>query len=160
MLRIWIAALLALVLALPTQADETPADPSPTAMAFAGQFSDAHLSGMLSRIGARQAPLVALSQLNGDLVALVFDTQIDLAVDKYGPEWQRNMALSWGGLMEDNELQSLMDAGSQSPFAPRYAELTGDAGRQMQALSGDLFAQILSEVLDATVAELTPEETN
>lgn len=160
MLKIWIAALLALALALPAHADDAPTEPSPTAMAFAGQFSDAHLSGMLSRIGARQAPLVALSQLQGELVAAVFDAQIDLAVEKYGPQWQQNMAMSWGGLMTDAELQSLLDGGSQSPFAERYGELTGDAGRQMQVLSGDLFKQILTEVIDATIAELTPEETN
>ena len=155
MRNILIAALAALSLWGAALADEAPAtEPSEQALAFVGQFSDNHLSGMLSAVGARQPTMVAASQLNGQLVAVVFDTEIDKAVAARGPEWQRNMAVAWTGLMTDEELASLMADGADSPHAEKYAGLRNTAGQQMQALSADLFREILGEVIANTMEEL------
>lgn len=131
--------------------------PSDAAMSFVGQFSDDHLSGMLSRIGATQPAMVAASQLNGALVAAVFDAEIDKAVAQYGPDWQRAMAQSWAGLMTDDQFTSLVHQGAESPHVETYLGLRNQAGANMQGHAGDLFRQILTEVVQNTVTELGTE---
>ena len=91
------------------------------------------------------------------MLAAVFDAEIDKAVVKYGPEWQRNMARAWTPLMTDDELLSLATAGAQSPHTDKYLGLRTQAGQSMQVLSEDLFREILEEVIRNTLAELQPE---
>ncbi|MEM0987714.1 MAG: hypothetical protein AAGK00_02450 [Pseudomonadota bacterium] len=160
MFRIFSAFVLALVLSGPTLADETPPEPSAASMAFVGQFSDNHLSGMLSKFGGRMPSLMAYSQLGGEMVATVLDAHIDAAVDKYGDVWQQNLALSWGGLMNDAELASLTEKGAESPYAARYGEVAPQAAQAMQEMSGALFQQILGEVVAATETALSDTATN
>lgn len=154
-----IAALLGLVLIapLPSIADQTPAEPTPAAMNFAAGFAADHLSGMLSRIGARQPAMIALGQANGAALEAIFNLKIDAAVAKYSDQWQRNMALAWTPLMTEEELTSLTTAGAQSPHTDKYLSLRGQAGQTMGALSQDLFRQILTEVLSETIQAVTPE---
>ena len=130
------------------------AEPSGAALTFVGQFSDDHLSGMLSRAGARQPALIAASQLNGQLVAAVFDAEIDRAVAQYGPDWQRAMAQSWMGLLNDEQFTSLVADGAESPHADAYVGLRNEAGGNMQKNAGELFQKILAEVMDRTITEL------
>lgn len=143
--------------ALPATAEEPaiPDQPSPAAMAFVRQFSDAHLTAMLTRIGARQEPMVALSQLHGQMLAAVFDAEVARSVEKHGPEWQRNMARAWTGLMTDEELTSLGTDGAASPYSEKYEGLSGTAGKRMQSLSQDLFRGILAETIQNTLKSLT-----
>ncbi|MEM6904374.1 MAG: hypothetical protein AAF568_00630 [Pseudomonadota bacterium] len=148
-------------LALPAWAETAPGptEPSPAAMSFVAGFSDDHLSGMLSRIGGRSEALSVLAQVHGRLTGQVFDQEIDRAVAARGPEWQRNLALAWTPLMSEAELTSLTNAGAQSPHVEKYLDLRGAAGERMQELSGDLFGEILEDVVRATYARLTPEPT-
>jgi hypothetical protein len=81
---------------------------------------------------------------------------IDRAVVKYGPAWQRNLALAWTPLLTREELSSLTTAGAHSPHTEKYLSLRGSAGQTMQQLSQDLFHEALTEVVTNTVAELTP----
>ena len=158
MIKILRALLLLMAFTLPATADETPPtpeEPSEAAMQFVEGFSDDHLSGMLSRIGARQAPMIALSQLDGQMVAAVFDLEIDKAVERHGAEWKRNMARAWTPLLTDEELTSLATDGVASPYTDKYVGLRQEAGQRMQVLSQDLFRQILSEVIQNTVEELS-----
>ncbi|MFK7944808.1 MAG: hypothetical protein AB8B85_18130 [Paracoccaceae bacterium] len=157
----FIAALLSLAIC-PAMAADTSA-PSEAAMAFVGQFSDDHLSGMLSRVGASQPAMMAAGQFNGSLLAVVFDAEIDKAVTEYGPEWQRAMASSWTGLMTDEQFTSLTNDGADSPYSDTYLGLRSTAGAQMQQNAGDLFRKILSQVVGNTFKELgahvpTPSE--
>lgn len=156
--------LLAILIALPavlTQtafADEKPAtpdEPSAAAMEFVGQFSDDHLTGMLTRIGARQGPLIAMSQLHGQLLAAVYDAEVAKAVKKHGPTWQRNMARAWTALLSEDELTSLRTDGAKSPYTEKYKGLRAEAGQRMQLLSQKFFADVLQEVMQKTVAELS-----
>ncbi len=148
------ALLAAVLLGAPVAgADETM--PSPEAMAFAGQFSDAHLGTMLSRIGSRDPRLVAASQIDGQLLAIVLDAQIAEAVETHGDAWQRNMALVWSELLDDDQLASLTAEGAESPHAAAYGENSAEAGQRMQARSGEMFQEILGDVLEQTLAELT-----
>lgn len=132
-------------------------EPSQAALNFAGTFSDDQLSGMLSRIGGRSGPMVALSQLNGQLVAEVFDLEINEAVAKYGDQWRRNMALAWEPLLSDDEMISLVVEGADSAHSEKYLGLRSDAGQAMQASSADLFRSILEEVIRNTQARLSAE---
>ena len=155
-----LAMLIALPAALPTsgfadEKTETPAEPSEAAMAFVGQFSDAHLTGMLTRIGARQPPLVAMSQLHGQLLAAVYDAEVAKAVKKHGPTWQRNMARAWTALMSEEELNSLRTDGAKSPHTEKYKGLRAEAGQRMQVLSQKFFADVLQEVMQNTIDELS-----
>lgn len=157
MLKTLFSALLSILLvATPVAADET--DPSMEAMTFVAGFSDDHLSGMLSRIGGRTSVMIALSQLDGGIVAAVFDAEIDRAVVKYGPAWQRNLALAWTPLLTPKELTSLTIAGAQSPHTEKYLSLRGAAGQTMQQLSQELFHEALTEVVKNTATELTPQQ--
>jgi len=156
-LRALFAVLLTtIIFTAPVAADDS--DPSEAAMIFVAGFSDDHLSGMLSRIGGRTSTMVALSQLDGALVAAVFDAGIDRAVVKYGPAWQRNLALAWTPLLTPEELSSLTTAGAQSPYTDKYLALRGAAGQSMQQLSQDLFQEALTELVNNTAAELAPED--
>lgn len=128
--------------------------PSETAMEFAGQFSDEQLSGMLSRIGGGSGAMIEMSQLGGSMVADVFDLQIDAAVEKYGPQWQTNMAQAWSPLLTDEEMASLMAEGAASPYSEKYSGLRAQAGQAMQASSEDLFKEILTEVIAETQLSL------
>ena len=153
----WISALticLALLAPVQPQASDQPAEPSEAAMNFVLGFSDTHLTGMLQRIGAQQPILVAASQVNAELLVAVFEAEIAQAVKVYGPDWQRNLALSWTPLLTDDELHSLATQGASSPHTDKYLELRGEAGKTMQSLSEDLFKQILSEVVDKTMKQL------
>ena len=123
-------------------------------MTFVGGFSDAHLTGMLQRIGARQPVMVAASQLNGQVLAAVFDAEIAQAVKIHGSQWQRNLALSWTPLLSDDEMTSLTTAGAQSPFTEKYLGLRNRAGQTMQGLSQDLFREILAEVIKQTMTQM------
>ena len=51
-----------------------PPQASEAAMAFAGEFADDHLSGMLSRIGGQSEAMRMLSQIDGRLLA-AFDAR-------------------------------------------------------------------------------------
>ncbi|MEM7505987.1 MAG: hypothetical protein AAF415_04520 [Pseudomonadota bacterium] len=133
-------------------------EPSPAAVAFVTGFSDDHLAGMLSRIGSRSPVLASFAQIDGRMTAQAFDANIAKAVHAHGAEWRHNMALSWTPLLNEEELTSLTNAGAQSPYTDKYLELRGDAGVKMQSLSNDFFQQILREVIDNTVADLTPDE--
>lgn len=135
----------------------TPEDPSPEAMTFAAGFSADHLSGMLSRIGARQPAMMALGQGGGAALESIFNLTIDAAVDKYGAQWQRNMALAWTPLLSPEELTSLTMAGAQSPYTEKYLGLRRQAGESMSALSQDLFQDILNEVISDTIKAVVPE---
>ncbi|MEM7190964.1 MAG: hypothetical protein AAF439_15240 [Pseudomonadota bacterium] len=150
-------ALAALLATGPATAEE----PSEAAMAFAGTFSNDQLSGMLSRIGARQPTLISLSQLHGSLLATVFDLHIDKAVAEHGAAWQRNMALAWTPLLTDEEMVSLVAEGATSPYSEKYLGLRAEAGQAMQGLSQDLFRDVLAKVIQNTVDELSvpAEET-
>ena len=139
----------------PALADEGA--PSEAAIAFVGQFSDDHLSGMLSRVGGSQPAMVAASQLNGALVAAVFDAEIDKAVTAHGSDWQRAMAKSWTGLMTDEQFASLVEQGADSPHAETYVGLRGKAGANMQQNAGELFRTILAQVIENTMKELGAE---
>ncbi|MEL7153925.1 MAG: hypothetical protein AAFN51_09095 [Pseudomonadota bacterium] len=121
--------------------------PSEAAMTFVGQFSDDHLSGMLSRRGGQSTIFIGLVQAHGQIVDRVLELAISDAVRKYGPEWQANMAAAWDPLMTEAELESLTLAGAQSPYTDKYLELRSTAGQSMQASSQDLFKQIMVEVL-------------
>lgn len=154
-IKLMLAAMVAALLATtPAKAEE----PSDTAMAFAGLFSDVQLSGMLSRVGAATPTMLALGQAGGRLTQTVFDAEIDKAVEKYGDQWQRNMALAWAGLLTDEELASLMTDASESPYRDQYLGLRPEAGERMKASSGDLFREILQEVIDNTAKQLVTEE--
>ena len=133
-----------------TNAEASDDAPSETAMAFSGQFSDDQLSGMLSRIGGSSQAMIELSQLDGNVVAEIFDLQIDAAVAKYGQQWQTNMARAWQPLLTDDEMTSLMNEGADSPYSGKYTELRTKAGQAMQASSQDLFREILGEVIAET----------
>ena len=150
------ALALAALLVLPASADEPPIpdQPSAAAMDFVGQFSDAHLSAMLSRIGARQQPMVALSQLHGQMLAAVFDAEIAKSVKQYGPEWQRNLARAWTEMLTDDELTSLRADGADSPHSEKYKRLSATAGQRMQTVSQDLFRKILGETIQNTMQAL------
>lgn len=153
----WITAIAmcaALLAPLSPRASEEPNEPSQAAMDFVLGFSDIHLTGMLQRIGSQQPVLVAASQVNSELLVAVFEAEIAQALKVYGPQWQRNLALSWTPLMTDDELHSLASQGEASPHTEKYLELRGEAGKTMQSLSQDLFKQILSEVVDKTVKQM------
>jgi hypothetical protein len=137
------------------EASETPDEPSEAAMTFAGGFSGDQLAGMLSRIGARQPPLMALGQMDGSTLAAVFDAEIARAVEKHGAAWQRNMAIAWMPLMSDEELSSLTVMGGESPHVDKYLSLREQAGARMQVLSSELFQTILEEVIGNTLRTLT-----
>lgn len=154
-----LAAVAALAIALVlTPAAPRAEEPSAAALEFVGLFSDRHLSGMLSRIGARQPQMLMLGQAGGRLTETVFNDQIDMAVAKYGDAWQRNMALSWDGLLDDEAFASLTAEGAESPYQAQYLSLRGAAGQAMQGLSQDLFRDILAEVIDETSQVLTVDE--
>lgn len=123
-------------------------------MTFVLGFSDTHLTGMLQRIGSQQPVLVAASQVNSQLLVAVFESEIAQALKVYGPEWQRNLALSWTPLLTEDELHSLATQGAGSPYTDKYLELRSEAGKTMQSLSQDLFKQILSEVVDKTMQQM------
>ncbi|MGD1926025.1 MAG: hypothetical protein ACFB03_17840 [Paracoccaceae bacterium] len=156
MVRLFFAALFSFVLcaAHVTHAaeDTTKAEPSEAALAFVGQFSDNQLSGMLSRVGARTETMMMLGQVNGRLTEQIFNAEIDAAIDRHGDAWRRNMALAWTPLLTDDEMLSLAADAQLSPHTEKYASLRTDAGRAMQDLSGDLFRQILQEVVSNTFA--------
>ena len=156
MRKLMLSGLVAALFALPLTAGagDAPEAPSEAAMTFAAGFSDNQLAGMLSRIGARQPPLMALGQMDGATLATVFDAEIARAVKKHSGAWQTNMALAWAPLMTDEELASLASSGAESPHVDKYLELRGQAGARMQELSGDLFKQILQEVIGNTLNEL------
>ena len=154
------AALIAAILATAPAAAQTgaaPADPGPEAVAFAQQFSDNHLSGMLSRIGMQNAALRALAEFDSRAVATVFDAQIDAAVRQYGGQWAHNMALAWEPLLSDAEMSSLVEKGAGSPHTDKYLARREAAAARMAELSSELFGQILQEVVIATVATLSPD---
>lgn len=154
------AALISLMLATTPVAAQTsapPADPAPEAVAFAQQFSDDHLSGMLSRIGMQNKALRALAEFDGRTVAAAFDAQIDVAVRQYGEQWAHNMALAWEPLLSDAEMASLVEQGVESPHADKYLASREAAAATMAELSTELFGQILQEVVAATVATLSPD---
>ena len=160
-LRTLFAGALALVLTapLPAQSADIPQEPSDAAVTFAAGFSADQLSGMLSRIGARQPQMMALGQMDGSTLAAVFDAEIARAVQKYSDQWQQNMARAWTPLMTEDELTSLTAEGAQSPHVDKYLKLREEAGQNMQAISGDLFKQILKEVMQNTINALAPSET-
>lgn len=156
------AALLALLLAClgtaaGAEAAAGPPQPSEAALAFVEEFSDDHLSGMLSRIGGQSEAMRTLSQIDGRLLAATFDAEIDAAVARHGDEWARNLALAWSPLLTESEMASLVDRGAASPHADTYREAREAASARMADLSRDLFAQILQEVVAATLAALTRE---
>ena len=144
------------LLAFPAAAEDAPIPdrPSPAASAFVAQFSDAHLGTMLKRIGSRQQPMVALSQLHGQMLAAIYDAEVAKSVAKYGPEWQDNMARAWTGLLTDEELTSLFEDGATSPHTEKYKTLSTTAGQRMQTLSRDRFRAILSETIQNTMKVL------
>ena len=141
----------ALLWAVPAAAEE----PSDAALTFVAGFSDQHLAGMLSRLGARSPALAAFAQVNGTLTEATFDGHVSAAVKEHGPAWRRNLALAWTPLLSEEELTSLTNAGAQSPFADKYLDLRDEAGQSMQSLSEDLFREILTDVLADTVRDLT-----
>ena len=159
MLKTLFAGALALLLALPVRAADLPEEPSQAAMTFAAGFSQDQLSGMLSRIGARQPQMMALGQMDGSTLAAVFDVEIARAVEKHGTAWQRNMAIAWTPLLSEDELTSLTVEGAESPHVDKYLGLRDQAGQNMQALSGDLFRAILQEVMQNTINQLAPSES-
>lgn len=142
-------------IALSSESEMTvPEEPSSGALAFVEKFSDRHLSGMLSKIGARQPQLIAASQVQGDLLAIAFDLQIDEAVKAHGDAWKTNMARAWTGLMTSEELQSLATEGADSPYTEKYLSLRNEAGQRMQAISDELFREILASTINATLLAL------
>ena len=143
------AALSSLLMFQPVTGAED-ALPSQAALAFAGQFSDDQLSGMLSRIGGRSQAMVELSKLGGEYVAQVFDLQIDAAVAKYGNQWKLNMAAAWEPLLTVEEMASILAEGADSPHSEKYTGLRSEAGKAMQASSQELFGEILTEVIFET----------
>ncbi len=159
MLRLSALFVALMLLAAPAvSANQTAEKPSEAAMLFAGGFSNDQLSGMLSRIGARQPPLLALGQMDGSTLSVVFDAAIADAVKKYGPQWQQNMALAWTPLLNEEELASLTTMGAQSPHVEKYLGLREQAGQNMQKLSGDLFRDILQEVIGNTLKTLGADQ--
>ena len=128
--------------------------PTEAAMNFVAGFSDTHLTGMLQRIGARQEIMISLSTVSGELLVAVFEAEIAQAVKVHGPKWQENLARSWVPLLTEEELTSLTVEGAQSPYTEKYLELRAQAGQSMQALSGDLFKEVLSEVIAKTVKQI------
>ena len=159
MLKTFIAAFFALLLALPASTADLPEEPSEAAQTFAAGFSKDQLSGMLSRIGARQPQMVAMGQMDGSTLAAVFDAEIAHAVEKYGAQWQHNMARAWTPLLSEDELNSLTAEAAESPHVEKYLGLREQAGQNMQVLSGDLFKEILQEVVQNTINSLSQTET-
>ena len=152
--KLFLSASLSVMLAFSgVQADAVKA-PSEAAMTFVGQFSDDHLSGMLSRRGGQSTVFIGLVQAHGQIVDRVLELAISDAVRKYGPEWQTNMAAAWDPLMSEAELSSLTTAGAQSPHIEKYLELRAQAGQAMQGNSQELFKQIMVEVMGEVQAAL------
>ena len=149
-----LSASVAMMLAVsPVHASETDT-PSEAAMTFVGQFSDNHLSGMLSRLGGRSKVFIGLVQAHGQIVDRVLELAVADAVRAYGAEWQTNMAAAWDPLLSEEELTSLTTAGAQSPHTDKYLELRGQAGEAMQTSSQDLFEKIMAEVMGDVQAAL------
>ncbi|MEL6478137.1 MAG: hypothetical protein AAFR17_12495 [Pseudomonadota bacterium] len=144
------------VTATPASADQAPAAPSQAALTFVAGFSDAHLANMLSRFGQRSPVLASFAQVDAQLTANTLDAAIGEAVAQHGPVWQRNLASAWMPLLSEEELVSLTNSGAQSPHIDKYLDLRNEAGVAMQASSQELFAEILRNVIDRSVASLSP----
>ncbi len=152
--KLFLSASLSVMLAFSgVQAGDVEA-PSESAMAFVGQCSDDHLSGMLSRLGGRSKVFVGLAQVHGEIVGRVLDLAVEDAVRRYGPEWQANMAMAWEPLLTEAELDSLRIDGAQSPHTEKYLGLRAQAGQSMQSSSQELFQKILTEVVGQTQTAL------
>lgn len=134
-----------------------PEAASPEALAFVSQFSDDHLSGMLSRIGGQSTVMSELSKIDGRVLAAALDAEIDAAVERHGDEWAHNMALAWSPLLGDVEMASLVEDGANSPYADRYLAQRDEAAAGMATLSQDLFREILAEVMRNTLKRLSGE---
>ena len=147
------AALACLLLAAPV-APAGEGAPAPEALAFVAGFSDQHLAEMLAS-GAGNSPQIAsLAASDYDSVAQALDAEIGLAIARYGPGWQHNMALAWTPLMTGDEFTSLALAGAQSPHVEKYLSLRSSAGQSMQALSQQLYETALQDVVTGTLGRL------
>lgn len=156
--KLLLATTLSAMLVFPAIAADDSKAPSESAMVFVGQFSNDHLSGMLSRLGGRSKVFIGLAQAHGEIVGRVLELAINDAVLKHGPQWQTNMATAWDPLLTDEEFDSLRNAGAQSPHTDKYLELRSEAGQTMQASSQELFQEIMAEVMSDVQAAL--ESTN
>jgi hypothetical protein len=84
---------LALVLLLGAAGQAAPAPHArETPIAFVSEFSDAHLSGMLSRIGGQTEARRTLSRADARILATAFDAALAAAVGRHGDAWARNLA--------------------------------------------------------------------
>ncbi len=127
------------------------------AMEFVSEFSDDHLSGMLSRIGGQSEAMRTLSRIDARMLAAAFDAEIDAAVDRHGAAWAGNLALAWDPLLTDAEMRSLVAEGAASPHAGKYAAVRDEAAAAMATRSQDLFRAILVEVVGNTLRALGAE---
>lgn len=144
--------------ALDEPASETAAaTPSDEALAFVSDFSDEHLSGMLSRVGGQSQTMRELSRIDARLLAAAFETEIDAAVERHGDEWAHNLALAWTPVLTDAEMASLSTEGAESPHVQKYTEGREEAAVEMARLSQDLFREIMGEVMQNTLATLSGE---
>ncbi|MEM0921807.1 MAG: hypothetical protein AAGI13_02105 [Pseudomonadota bacterium] len=150
-----IAALLALTLTAHATAEERPSN---AALTFVAAFSDAHLANMLSRFGQRSPVLGSFAQVDAQLTAEALDAAIADAIAEHGAAWRENMATAWMPLLSEAEFISLTNAGAQSPHLEKYLDLRDEAGAAMQASSEALFSEILRDVIDSSVAALTPAD--
>lgn len=130
---------------------------SDAAMAFVSEFSDGHLSGMLSRVGGQSEAMRTLAEIDPTMVAAAFDAEIDVAVERHGDAWAQKLAAAWAPLLSDAEMRSLADEGAASPFAEKYLAARDQAAARMAELSQDLFRRTLGEVIGGTVDRLTAE---
>jgi len=153
-----ILALMLCVLLASPQAKAADPDPAPEAVTFVAGFADDLFAGMLVQFGMQAPELAARAEVHGDeAVAKVFQAEIVRAVDKYGADWRRNLALAWTPLLTGEELESLATLGSQSPYLDKYMGLRSTAGETMRELSAELLQTALDEVVQNTAAQVAAQ---
>ena len=82
--------------------------------------------------------------------------ELERALPKYQPRWDRNLADAYAETFTREELDSLAEKQNASPYFDKFQVRQSQVGRSMQAKSNALLRDLVSEALKNASSRLTP----
>ncbi len=154
-----IASFALLVAGAPPLAADEVTEPSSTAMQFVERFGDRQLRSLLTQFAMRTQTIRMIVQRTGDNGLKIMSEEIGKAVDRHGPEWKTNLALSWQKKATDQELQSLAhDKQPPEELRKKMFALERMVGSEMKQRSYHILKAALTEVVMNTFERGIPED--
>jgi len=84
----------------------------------------------------------------------ILNEELQKNISENQARWNENMAVAHAKHMSEEEVLSLLNGGSESPYYPKRVALQGEIGKTMRELSENLLNQVVTDSVASSLARV------